>query len=226
MLPVESDVANRLEEGYEYMKPWSQTYADEVTSCLNIGPEAESKVVHRLWPSDEPKDLPKRQSTSRSWKPVSQTMPEPLTSDEQARKDASDVAASAENRAAGTLDGIEHVGHSSKLYAKSSVIYANAKDAQILKANQLPSAARGRKPLGPIRKGRHIGIPVVRGFDYRAYTRLYPPKKSAAARRAHAGATASRSGIAMTAGERDICPACLEEEERSAVTDLILVIHG
>ena len=226
MLPVESDVANRLEDGYEYMKPWSQTYADEVTSCLNIGPEAESKVVHRIWPSDESEDLPKRASTSHSWKAVSQTMHEPSTPDEQVPKDESDVAGSPENRAAGTLDGIEHVGKSSKLYAKSSVIYANAKDAQILKANQLPSAARGRKPLGLIRKGRPVGIPVVRGFDYRAYTRLYPPKNSTAARRAHAGATVSRSGIAMTASERTNCPACLEEEERSVVTDLILVIHG
>ena len=149
-----------------------------------------------------------------------------MTSEEKARKDASEAAASAENRAAGTLDSKEHPEEPVRLYAKSSVIYANAKDAQILRMGQLPSVARGRKPLGPIRKGRPIGIPVVRGFDHKAYAKLHPTKKSVVATKARAGAVASQSGVAMTSGERDACTACLDEEDRPTVTDLVLVIHG
>ena len=49
MLPVDPDLANQLEEGYEYIKPWTLTYQDELKSCLEVGPEAELKITHRLY---------------------------------------------------------------------------------------------------------------------------------------------------------------------------------
>ena len=226
MLPVDTDVANRLEEGYEYMQPWTRTYNDEVNSCLEIGAEAEMKIVHKLWPPEDPRDTGGRPETSKSSRTVNKTRPEILTPEEKARKAAAERASRTDNAAAGALKTEENKEDSSRLYAKHSVIYANGRDAQILRPGLLPSSVRGRKPLGPIRKGRTIGIPVVRGFDQKAWDKLYPPKKSSSAKKAHAGAIASQSGIAATTTERDACPACLAGEERPKVTDLVLVIHG
>ncbi|KAL8671541.1 MAG: hypothetical protein Q9168_003968 [Polycauliona sp. 1 TL-2023] len=230
MLPVPPDVANQLEEGYEYMKPWTQTYVDELNSCLEIGPEAETKVVHRLWPDVEtPKD-DSRPGTSKS--KISQLAKQKgqEDQDDSIRKEAIKQASKAENRAAGTIedspDSIE------KRYAKCSVIYANAKDAQILRPNQLPSSARGRKPLGPIRKGRAVGDAVVRGFDYKHWEKLHPPpKKHGAALEPvqdnieTARPMASRAA-SVSQDRRKSCIACMSADERSIPTDLVLVIHG
>ncbi|KAL8716889.1 MAG: hypothetical protein Q9225_005812 [Loekoesia sp. 1 TL-2023] len=230
MLPVPPDVANQLEEGYEYMKPWTQTYVDELNSCLEIGPEAETKIVHRLWPDIETQKDHSRPATAKSMGSLLTTPSNRLDHDERARKKAIIQASKPENRAAGTLedpkDGIE------KKYARCSVIYANAKDAQILRPNQLPSAARGRKPLGPIRKGRTIGDPVVRGFDYKVWEKLHPPskKRRVAAEKAQdsietAKAAASRAP-SISQDRRKSCVACMSADERSKPTDLVLVIHG
>ena len=226
MMPVESDVANQLEEGYEYMRPWTESYKDEINSCLEIGAEAELKIVYKLWPSDEPKSSSSRPESSKGNIFARKTKPEPLTPEEKARKHAAEVAASKENRAVGSLDEDHKQDEVIRLYGRSSVIYANGRDAQILKPGMLPSVARGRKPLGPIRKGRTIGIPVVRGFDYQAWDKLYPPKKGSTARKAYAGAAASQSGAATTINSRDACPACVAADERPQVTDLVMVIHG
>ena len=225
-MPVESDVANQLEEGYEYMRPWTESYKDEINSCLEIGAEAELKIVYKLWPSEEPKDSRVRPETSKGHMFAKKSKPEPLTLEEKARKHAAEVAASKENRAVGTLDENQKQAEPIRLYGRSSVIYASGRDAQILKPGMLPSVARGRKPLGPIRKGRTIGIPVVRGFDYQAWDKLYPQKKGSSAKKAYAGAAASQSGVATTINERDACPACVAAEQRPQVTDLVLVIHG
>ncbi|KAL9030829.1 MAG: hypothetical protein Q9196_001083 [Gyalolechia fulgens] len=230
MLPVPPDVANQLEEGYEYMQPWTQTYADELNSCLEIGAEAEAKVVHRLWPDVETHDDDSRPATAKSKASLLATASSKLDRDERARKRAIKTASKPENRAAGTLDdpkdGIE------KKYARCSVIYVNVKDAQILRPNQLPSAARGRKPLGPIRKGRAIGDAVVRGFDYKAWEKLHPPskKRGVAAEKAQdnngtANAAVSRAP-SISQDRRKSCVACMSANERSNPTDLVLVIHG
>ena len=226
MRPVEADVANQLEEGYEYMRPWTQSYKDECKSCLEFGPEAELKVAYKLWPSEEPSDTNSTQGTSRKGKALQKTQPVPLTPEEKARKEAAERASRPQNAAAGDLETEGKGEDAVRLYAKSSVIYANGRDAQILSPNLLPSPARGRKPLSPILKGRIMGYPVVRGFDQKAWDKLYPQKKSSIAKKAHAGAIASQSGTATTITERDACPACLAGEQRPKVTDLVLVIHG
>ncbi|KAI4148019.1 MAG: hypothetical protein L6R39_002918 [Caloplaca ligustica] len=230
MLPVPSDVANQLEEGYEYMRPWTQTYVDELNSCLEIGAEAEAKVVHRLWPDMEVPTDDSRPGTAKSKRSLLATPSSTLDPDQKARKDAIKQASKPENRAAGTLDdpkdGIE------KKYAKCSVIYANAKDAQILRTNQLPSAARGRKPLGAIRKGRAIGDPVVRGFDYKLWEKLHPPpkKRGVAAEPAKDSIETVSAAISrapsISQDRRKSCVACMSADERSKPTDLVLVIHG
>lgn len=226
MLPVEADVANRLEEGYEYMKPWTQSYVDEIDSCLEIGPEAELKIVNRLWPSEVPNNPESRPTTGRSNATSLRGKAEQVDIDEQAFKEAAAIAASVENKAVGALEEKARQDESARLYARSSVVYANARDAQILKPGQLPSVAMGRKPLGPIRKGRPIGIPVVRGFDHKAWEKLHPIKKGKAAIKTRGRVAASQSGAATTIDRRDVCCACEVEENRPTATDLVLVIHG
>ncbi|KAL8928097.1 MAG: hypothetical protein Q9172_001084 [Xanthocarpia lactea] len=231
LLPVPPDVANQLEEGYEYMKPWTQTYIDEMNSCLEIGPEAETKVVHRLWPEEvEAQKDDSRPGTGKSKGSLLAQPTSRLDQDKRSHKEAIKQASKPENRAAGTID--EPESSVEKRYAKCSVIYANAKDAQILRPNQLPSPARGRKPLGPIRKGRVIGDAVVRGFDYKQWEKLHPPlrKQGVSAEPAHdsietAKATASRAP-SISQDRRKSCIACMSADERSKPTDLVLVIHG
>lgn len=122
MMPVESDVANQVEEGYEYLKPWKTTYADEVNICLEIGAEAVMKVVYRLWPVAEP-DFELRPSTTKSkilLLKISVTKGEP---DDQHVIPAIN---NPDNQAAGVLDRRDDPV---RLYEKCSLIYANARDA-------------------------------------------------------------------------------------------------
>ncbi|KAL8796113.1 MAG: hypothetical protein Q9195_001446 [Heterodermia aff. obscurata] len=228
MYPVEPDLANQLEEGYEYIKPWTLTYQDEVKSCLEVGPDAELKITHRLWPSEDGSSNESRPATSRSRLSLLATDTTKLEPDQRQRKQAIIIAAKPENRAAGVLasQAIDSQGKPVRLHAKSSVIYANARDAQILRPNQLPSVARGRKPLASIKKGRAVGIPVVRGFDQRAWEKYNPPSKRLQnAAKQLESAEAMRTAVGGDT-RRSSCGACLSEEARPRVTDLVLVIHG
>lgn len=221
MMPVESEVANQIEEAYEYMKPWTPAYVDELNSCIETGADAELKIVHRLWPGDVPGDGI-RPATAKSKMSLLSTTTNKLDPDERNRKHAIIAAQNPENRAAGVLDGRDN---QVRLYAKSSLIFANARDAQILRSSQLPSVARGRRPLGAIRKGRSIGIPVVRGFDYKTWEKLHPTRRASTAFKMGDGADAGRAAT-MRSERRKSCGGCLTEEIRPKTTDLILVIHG
>lgn len=222
MMPVEPDVANQIEEGYEYMKPWTQTYIDEVNSCLEIGADAELKLVHKLWPVDESSEEV-RPDTRRSNQSLLNKAIDQLNPDERIRRRAIVIAAKPENKAAGVL---EVKGQPTRLYAKSSVVFANSRDAQILRSSLLPSVARGRRPLAAIRKGRAIGIPVIRGFDHKTWEKLHPTSKKAIA------TVQSREGLDASGGDpsgserQKPCIACSTEQERPRPTDLVLVIHG
>ena len=223
MWPVESDLANQLEEGYEYIKPWTPTYVDELNSCQEIGPDAELKVVHRIWPSDEPNQEPSRPSTSKDRELLLDTSEVKLGADEMKHRGAIMAAAKPENRAAGVLDGFDDPV---RLFARSSIIYANAYEGQILSPGQLPSVARGRRPLAKIRKAQPVGVTVVRGFDYSAWEKVHPPKKSTDTKIAYDSLETMRTATSATAGRARPRVACLSAEETPRVTDLVLVIHG
>lgn len=224
MWPVETAVANQIEEGYEYIKPWTTSYVDELNSCEGIGPEAELKLVHKIWPVDEPPRDSNRPMMGKGKKTMTDTAPDDLSIDQQDRQKAKRAAAIPKNTAAGVLDGFDNP---LRLFAKSSMIYVNERDAQILQPNQLPSVARGRRPLNSIRKGRAVGIPVIRGFDNRRWQKLYPPSKlAAAAMHVQESHEISHSINHLSAERIPECGACLQSERRRKPTDLILVIHG
>ena len=209
MWPVESDLANQIEEGYEYIKPWTPTYVDELNSCIEIGPEAELKVAHKIWPAEEPEITPIRPGTGTSRR---------LTPEEQGIREAKAVASLASNRAAGVLEGFEPPG-TGRLFAKSSIIYADEKDAQILRPSQLPST--GKRPLGKIRKGKPVGIPVVRGFDMKAWEKINPLPNRATPLPQY-----TPTGTAPSLKRQKSCLACESTQDKPTPTDLILVVHG
>lgn len=140
--------------------------------------------------------------------------------------DVIDIAAGPDgpdNKAAGSApygrDGTR------RLYLQSGVIYANEKEAYILRPNLQPSAYYGRRPLANyIRKGRKLGVQVVRGFDQGIWDKLHPPKKSLTATKAHEGVSTSQAGAPPY--RRQKADPTLAQSERPEVTDLVLVIHG
>ncbi|KAE8354177.1 DDHD domain-containing protein [Aspergillus coremiiformis] len=215
MLPVETELANKLEDGYVYLKPWTETWQDELNSCVENGAEAEMKIVHRLWVKDDTKRL-----SSASMARDQETSSPAPGGPERVATPIPSTASFDENRAAGgTAAHLEAV----KQYISSSVIYVDGKDAQILRPSLLPSVSRGRRPLSAIRKGRQIGIPVVRGFNRRLWDQLHPSKPNPVDVRNYLRSNQSRT---MSAPGRQICYACAIEEMRPTPTDLVFVIHG
>ncbi|PYI26728.1 hypothetical protein BP00DRAFT_489983 [Aspergillus indologenus CBS 114.80] len=213
MLPVETELANKLEDGYLYLKPWTETWQDELNSCVENGADAELKVVHRLWPKEDPT----RPSTAAA---ASDGTPSAAHLAERPERPENEPFALDENRAAGATPAHSE---SVKPFLNSSVIYADWREAQILRPSLLPSVSRGRRPLSAIRKGRQIGIPVVRGFSRRLWDRLHPSKPNPVEVRNYLRSTQTR---AMSTSGEPVCYACAIEELRPAPTDLVLVIHG
>ncbi|KAF3384566.1 hypothetical protein F1880_002795 [Penicillium rolfsii] len=211
MMPVEIELANKLEEGYVYLRPWTQSWQEELNSCVENGADAEMKIVYALWPKGE--SLPaSRPGTAQE---LNQG-----TSESAPNKSAEAFKFDPNQAAGGTANSAEVV----KSYATSSAIYVDARNAQILRPSLLPSVARSRRPLGAIRKGRQIGIPVVRGFSRKLWDQLHPSKPNPVDVRQYIRRSQNQN-TALAPG-RSICYACKMEEMRPSPSDLVLVIHG
>ncbi|WPH04512.1 Hypothetical protein R9X50_00740400 [Acrodontium crateriforme] len=242
MLPVEASVANMLEAGYIDLQVWTETWKDELNSAVYVGAEGEERIVHKLWPDKIPLVAESRTSSRAGsvmrgqalLRPTISNMvqPEPQTP-EQLRAKAVEAACDSIDICNGpggkdsTASGTVSYGKQGtpRQYASYGVIYANDKEARLLKPSLLPSAYYGRRPLANyIRKGHKLGITVVRGFDEVAWNKLHPSKTSAKNNRAEHGVASSSSGAAPEA-RRENDPD-LSKADRPQVTDLILVIHG
>lgn len=236
MMPVEVDVANMLEAGYLELRPWTETWKDELNSAIEVGALGEMKILHKLW-LDIPKPADNRPATANqmlSTPGMTQSnLPEETPDAEKERRtmlehvcDMIDISTGPEgpdNKAAGDSE----YGHGGRknLYRSAGVMYASETEAYILKPALQPSNYYGRRPLANyIRKGRSIGIPVVRGFDQAAWNKLYPPKKSALSQQAKHGVSSSHSGAPPFQRQRS--DPALALSDRPQVTDLVLVIHG
>lgn len=225
MLPVEPPVANQLEAGYRELQPWSQTWADQLTSAITVGAEGEEKIAHRLWPKDF-----SRTSMDRSYglgDPSDSNVDWPTSQYCAARCFHSEVSA------VGTLDApklnekVPTTTEIIKKYPNSQVIYKDAMHAFILKPSLQPSQYFGRRPLSKIFKNVQVGIAVVRGFDWQAWEKLHPPRKTIADKSGEKLAAAAET-VAIDARtlSHGACPACRQNENRPPVTDLVLVVHG
>jgi hypothetical protein len=214
MYPVEPLVANQLEIGYRELRPWSQTWSDELRSALEVGAAGEEKISHRIWPKEA------NQVEGNSNISQNITASDPFCA---ARCFHGEVAAVGTIEPGDPDEKIAGPTQVAKRFPNSHVIYKDSQNAFILKPSLQPSEYYGRKPLAKIKKGITVGIHVVRGFDWKAWEKLHESKKSSVAVKAEVGApVAGDAG----AGKRTACAACLEQEKRPTVTDLILVIHG
>lgn len=110
-------------------------------------------------------------------------------------------------------------------YLHAGVIYANEKEAYLLRPSLQPSDYYGRRPLASyIRKGHSIGLRVVRGFDQEAWNKIHPPKKGVIDARVNEGVSTAQAGASVI--QRQLADPTLAAAERHQVTDLVLVIHG
>jgi hypothetical protein len=214
MLPVEPDVANQLEAGYVYLRPWTETWQDELNSCVENGADAEMKITHRLWPKEETK----RSSRPEAGHGVTRTRA--ARASKPPNKKPRNLYFH-ENQAAGSIN---MQSESPRPFKNSSVVYVDSKDAQILPPSLLPSASRGRRPLSSIRKGTQIGTAVVRGFSREAWDKLHPATQPIT--NARKLLKMRQTNAREIAYQRQICYACQLEDERPKSTDLVLVIHG
>ncbi|KAF4988383.1 hypothetical protein FGRMN_9802 [Fusarium graminum] len=211
MLPLPSVVANQLEAGYHYLRPWTETWGDELRCAIDVGPLGEEKVSHSLWPKE-------------SEIGVSDDFLDPVV--------ASDPFCAArcfrgEAAAEGTIDTItvmksvsEEPHHPARPYSNYHVIYKNATEAFLLKPSLKPSAYYGRRPVLKVMKGVTVGVPVVRGFDRAIWERLHHRKQ------APTPAGASAADQSHESSGQDVCVACKSDKEKRQVTDLVLVAHG
>ncbi|KAM3487398.1 hypothetical protein MY3957_009310 [Beauveria namnaoensis] len=199
-------IATDLEAGYQEMKPWTETWKEELACALEVGAAGEEKVSYQLWPEH-----------NRPLNGINSCDPEPIIASDlfcAARCFRGDAAA---NGSIYSLNMEKQLPN--RPFARYQVIYKDRKTAFLLKPNLAPSSYHGRCPVAKILRGLTVGLPVVRGFDRRSWNRLQGPKKAA---------VTAEEVPAVNAQEEisSECPACSAEKDRGQITDLVLVAHG
>ncbi|CAM1509235.1 Fc.00g029740.m01.CDS01 [Cosmosporella sp. VM-42] len=213
MLPIPPTVANQLEAGYHELKPWTQTWKDEIRCAIDVGPLGEEKVSHKLW-SEGRASGPKDKGAT----PDSFISSDPYCAARCFRGEAATEGSLIETLVGGKAGATE--SHS-RPFSNYHVIYKNATEAFLLKPSLKPSAYYGRRPLFKITKGLTVGVPVVRGFDLQAWEQIHDRNKKTPKKPAASAANESHESSG-----HGVCSACRAEKERGQVTDLVLVAHG
>jgi len=219
MMPVPPAVANQLEAGYKDLRPWTETWNDELRCAVEVGPPGEEKVSHRLWPEESPKS---RKETSI---PQEAEVPaDPYCAARCCNGEAATEGALEDRVGDRSSNGDAAEPRPPRSFSSYHVIYRDRDSAFLLKPSLKPSAYYGRRPVAKIMKGLTVGIPVVRGFDPAVWERLYDKRKERESRDRNVQVpTVEDEALASSDDE---CPACATEKENSQVTDLVLVIHG
>lgn len=242
MLPVDASIANRLEEGYTELRAWSEEWAAELNSALEVGREGEEKIRWTLFkkpvtPSNSA--AASRPSTSNdgdksysSYSASFETKLDSKLSGTLNRRATINVAKPPSDKSSSPPNGTIGPAIGSPFGINDWVIFADAKTAYIGRDSMLSFG--NRRPLQAIRKGKNIGTAVVRGFDVEQWTKLYPKKAPLKHAWHHGKPPSTRSKL--DDGEEmevDVKPEYsatqITEEaasESQTVTDLFLVIHG
>lgn len=209
MVPVDPVVANQLEAGFQELRPYSETWKDELRCAIEVGPLGEEKVVHKLWP----KPLVKGGSNDEA-------EIEPIISRNQA---CAARCYRGEASTEGYLQGIDmKESVPSRPFSNYHVIYRDRKSAFLLKPSLRPSAYYNRRPVSRICKGHAVGIPIQRGFDLEVWNKAQNKKESSQPfNQSASAATANQDSTGSS-----VCPACKLDKEKGQVTDLVLVAHG
>jgi len=229
MLPVESHVANQLERGFLTVKPWTQTWRDELDSAVAIGAAGELKISHHLWPENH------ERKSSYAGSILGEHREEETTTPEQTRQRScvetqtflqeNDFGDCIDHAALG--DSCYGRGAQIKTYLDAAVIYADETHAHLLRPNLQPSSYYGRRPLANyIRKGHAIGICVRRGFCEARWNQLYPAKRDKSFKPQQAG---NRQPTTLPKHQGRSASSSTADPSGSAappVKHLVLVIHG
>lgn len=217
MIPIDPAVANQLETGYRDLRPYSQTWKDEVRCAVEVGPDGEEKVSFPLWP----KAVIPASERSEEQRPAEPA----ISSDPFCAAHCFHGEAASEGTLEPVIARTSGVSENSRSYASFHVIYKDAGTAFLLKPSLRPSAYYGRKPVSKIMRGLTIGIPVVRGFDRETWDEMHEKKKKGTPRATelHKMTLGSDHHIGPLQGR---CPGCEAEKDRGRVTDLVLVAHG
>lgn len=210
MLPIPPAIANQLEAGYQELRPWTETWRDEIRCAIEVGPLGEEKVSHQLWPKQADVGF----ADDRPWEPL-------VSSDPYCASRCFQGEAAAE----GTIEPLsstpKDTGEAApRAFSNYHVIYKDDDEAFLLKPSLKPSAYYGRRPVTKIMRGVTIGIPVARGFNRHTWERIYHKKQA----RSKPGQSAANESHESSG--QGVCPACKGEKERGQVTDLVLVAHG
>lgn len=242
-MPVETEIANRLETGWSEVRAWTEEWEIELASAVEVGLEGEEKVRWQLW---DPSSLspPNSRPTSRAGPTEAMTQLQGNT-----------MPATVSKTATGEIlnDGPSKV----KPNEWDWVLFANRRDAYICRDTMLSFG--NKRPLANIRKGRPVGTHVVRGFSEEAWLRLHPSKKRSSNTRKRSASYTPQPTLKNTKmaekDRRSSATASLRvqssssqfqaggnvgeyvqqqeglgvgenEEERGKVTDLFLVVHG
>ncbi|TQS34501.1 hypothetical protein Golomagni_05112 [Golovinomyces magnicellulatus] len=212
--PVEPAVANQLELGYRELRPWTQTWKDELESALAVGAAGEEKIAYRLWPDEKEAFQDKLYEQVRldiSSNPY-----------HAAKYLGGDIAAECSTDSEVGDDHLPEPKTNIKKYSTALIIYKDSSHAFILKPNLQPSAYYGRKPLQKIIQGMTVGVPVIRGFDWKIWDRLHPTKKFNGINNGYYEPLASDTKrLKLNNGSNSTVP-----NTRVKATDLVLVIHG
>lgn len=210
MLPIPATVANQLEAGYQELKPWTETWDDEIRCAIDVGPLGEEKVSHRLWPKDS--DVPPANEAGVTENTIST---DPFCAAKCFRGEAA---------AEGCIDFAPEKKVTNETAARPflnyHIIYKNSNEAYMLKPSLRPSAYYGRRPVWKIMKGLTLGVPVVRGFDRNIWERKHHKKHTPN----QPGVSAADQSHESTG--QGVCLACKAEKDKGQVTDLVLVAHG
>lgn len=219
MIPLPPLIANQLEAGYRELRPWTETWSDELRSALDVGAVGEEKITHRLWPEHHSE----KQRSAKS-KDGQNLPPEPPVSSDPF---CAARCFSGEAAAEGKLEPVREEADTAmpapeqRQYSNHHVIYKNAKEAFLLKPSQQPSAYYSRRPVQKIMKGVTVGVPVVRGFDRAAWEKVHEPKKQQQMK-----PQPVRQEQRENNSEEGVCQGCQEELRKGQVTDLVLIAHG
>ncbi|KAI5840786.1 DDHD domain-containing protein [Morchella snyderi] len=238
MLPVEANIANRLEAGWEEVRAWTEEWEMELSSAVEVGREGEEKVRWQLFDKSTASAPPTRPGTSLG----EGNQEGGMTSFETEHPISS---ANLKSGVAGSVTPGQ-----TTVNEADWVLFANAVDAYICRDTMLSFG--NKRPLANIRKGKVVGTHVVRGFQLDVWERLNPSSKkkkvAASGTAARKTRSTSTSGVSTptearerekrrsTTGSAEAPKEDFEtlsseglgpdDEERIEVTDLFLVIHG
>lgn len=235
MLPVESEIANRLETGYMELRAWSDEWKAELDSALEVGWEGEEKI---RWPLFEHLSRPSSKEDnvgSSSNTLMSQNKPASLSNSMfSKRKDS--FSGSAAPPVSSAVQ-VEAVPSRVATWAAQNdwVIFADGKTAFIGRDSLLSFG--NKRPLQSIKKGKTVGTAVVRGFDARLWVRLRPKESALVLSRTtedlHRTTSATSPAMAelhkVSSNHSRDQKLLIEREvakESTNITDLVLVIHG